>query len=79
MSKKNFTKVNPLMIARKPINNIEMNELIINSLGFWVNYIKFCKKLYDLYIVFLIYWKLWKNEEWNWYSSIGKKEKEMCR
>jgi len=52
MSKKKFAKATPLMLVRKPTNNIEMNELIINSFGVGVNHIEFSKKLYDLNEVF---------------------------
>ena len=52
MSKKKFAKATPLMLVRKPTNNIEMNELIINSFVVGVNHIEFSKKLYDLNEVF---------------------------
>ena len=52
MSKKKFAKATPLMLVRKPTNNIEMNELIINSFGVGVNHIEFSMKLYDLNEVF---------------------------
>ena len=52
LSKKKITKgVNPMLI-KKPTNNIEMNNLIINSFGFGYNQIEFSKKLYDLNEVF---------------------------
>ena len=52
ISKKKIAKTTPIMLVRKPTNNIEMNELIINSFGFGMNHIEFSKKLYDLNEVF---------------------------
>ena len=40
------------MLIKKPTNNIEMNNLIINSFGVGYNQIEFSKKLYDLNEVF---------------------------
>ena len=52
LSKKKITKSEHPMLAKKPTNNIEMNNLIINSFGFGHNQIEFSKKLYDLNEVF---------------------------
>jgi len=52
LSKKKITKSEHPMLIKKPTNNIEMNNLIINSFGFGYNRVEFSKKLYDLNEVF---------------------------
>jgi hypothetical protein len=52
LSKKKIKKGTNPMLIKKPTNNIEMNNLIINSFGFGYNQIEFSKKLYDLNEVF---------------------------
>ena len=47
LSKKKIKKGTNPMLIKKPTNNIEMNNLIINSFGFGYNQIEFSKKLYD--------------------------------
>ena len=52
LSKKKIRKgANPMLI-KKPTNNIEMNNLIINSFGIGENQNEFSKKLFDLNEVF---------------------------
>ena len=52
LSKKKIRKgANPMLI-KKPTNNIEMNNLIINSFGVGENQNEFSKKLFDLNEVF---------------------------
>ena len=52
LSKKKMAKNDPFMLVKKPTNNIEMNNLIINSFGVGNAHIEFYKKLYDLNEVF---------------------------
>ena len=52
LSKKKMAKNDPFMLVKKPTNNIEMNNLIINSFGVGNAHIEFSKKLYDLNEVF---------------------------
>lgn len=52
LSKKKIKKGTNPMLIKKPTNNIEMNNLIINSFGVGYNQIEFSKKLYDLNEVF---------------------------
>jgi hypothetical protein len=52
ISNKKIKKGTNPMLIKKPTNNIEMNNLIINSFGFGHNQIEFSKKLYDLNEVF---------------------------
>ena len=52
LTKKKMTKNDLPMLRKKPTNNIEMNNLIINSFGVGHNHIEFSKKLYDLNEVF---------------------------
>ena len=52
LSKKKIRKGTNPMLIKKPTNNIEMNNLIINSFGIGENQNEFSKKLFDLNEVF---------------------------
>ena len=52
ISRKKITKNDYPILIKKPTNNIEMNNLIINSFSTGYNYIDFSKKLYNLNEVF---------------------------
>ena len=51
-TKKKMSKNEYPMLIKKPTNNIQMNNLIINSFSVGYNHIEFSKKLYDLNEVF---------------------------